>query len=315
MNGIPGKLLRLLFSLFFVTWITFFMVSLLPGDVAYDIAGQAATPEDVAAIRESLGLDRHVMVRYGEWLGRAMRGDLGVSHRTGEPVAAAIASRLPATLELLLLAQALALALATPIGIVSGYRARSRLDRSLSSAAFACMSMPVFVMALVLIYIFSLKLRWLPATGFVPATEGIWPNIRSLILPAVSIALMEWAPLMRVLRSDMIGTLQENYILTAKAKGLPDRTILIRHALKPSSFTLVTLLGIQTGHLIGGAVIIETIFGLPGVGRLLVGAIYGQDVPMVQGCILVATVGYVAVNLLVDGGYAILNPRLRVQTD
>jgi len=312
MNEIPGKLFRLLFVLFAVTGLTFLMVDLLPGDAAYEIAGPEATVEDVAAIRESLGLNRHPMVRYGDWLLHALRGDLGTSPRTHEPVVSAIAARLPVTLELMLISQILALMLAIPVGILSAYRAGSRLDQSLSSAAFALMSTPVFVMAIVLIYLFALKLKWFPATGYTPLSEGIWANARAFILPAASIALMEWAPLMRMLRSDMIATLQEDYILAAKAKGLPARTILLRHALKPSSFTLITVFGIQTGHLIGGTLIIESIFALPGVGRLLVGSIHGRDVQMVQGCILFISIGYVTVNLLVDACYALLDPRIRI---
>lgn len=314
MSGIFNKLLRLWVVLISVTLFTFLLVDLLPGDLAYEMAGQEGSLEDVDAIREALGLNRNRLIRYGEWLWNAIRGDLGISFRTHEPVAGAIFSRMPVSLELILMAQILALVLALPAGILSGYRARSGLDKSLSSAAFAFMSVPVFVMALVLIYVFALKLKWLPATGYVPISEGLWSNIRSLVLPAFSIALLEWAPLMLVLRSDMIATLQENYILAAKAKGIPARTILFRHSLRPSSFTLITVFGLQIGHLIGGAVIIETMFALPGVGRLLVEAVFGRDVHMVQGCILFITLGYVAVNLLVDACYAVLDPRIRVQT-
>lgn len=287
------------------------MVDLLPGDVAYDIAGLEASPADVEAIREELGLNRNMLVRYGEWLLHAIHGDLGKSFCTHEKVVDAVLTRLPVTLELMLLSQVLALILAVPTGIISAYRARSHLDKTLSATAFGFMSVPVFVMALVLIYLFALKLRWLPATGNAPLSAGLWKNIRAFILPALSIALLEWAPLMRVLRSDMISTLQENYILSAKAKGLPAHKILFGHALKPSSFTLITILGMQIGHLIGGALIVEIIFALPGVGRLLVGAIYSRDVNMVQGCILIVTIGYVAVNFGVDALYAILDPRIR----
>jgi peptide/nickel transport system permease protein len=173
------------------------------------------------------------------------------------------------------------------------------------------MSIPVFVMAVVLIYLFAVKLRWFPATGYVPLTDGLPGNLRSMLLPALSIALVEWVPLMRVLRSDMIATLQEDFILMARAKGLPTRTILFRHALRPSLFTLLTIFGIQIGHLIGGTVIVETIFALPGIGRLLVGAIFNRDFTVVQGCVLLITVAYVAVNFLVDLSYVVLDPRLR----
>lgn len=305
------KAIRLAAVILSVTCITFLMVDLMPGDVAYLIAGQEASLEDVRAIREKLGLDQPIVIRYLKWLAQVAGGNLGRSYLTHEPVLDAIVYRLPVTLELMLLAQLLALGLAIPAGIFCAYRPRSMGDKAIGAVAFATMSVPVFVMALVLILVFALKLRWLPATGYIPLSEGLWPNIRSLILPAVSIAMVEWVSLMRVLRSDMIATLQEDYILMARSKGLPASHILLRHALRPSLFTLITILGMQIGHLIGGALIIEVIFALPGIGRLLVGAIYGQDFMMVQGCVLLIAVAYVVVNSLVDLCYFLLDPRIR----
>jgi peptide/nickel transport system permease protein len=168
-------------------------------------------------------------------------------------------------------------------------------------------------MALVGIYLFAIQLRWLPATGYTPLSYGFWANIRSFMLPALSIALVEWVVLMRVLRSDMITTLQQNYILMARAKGLPPWKVLLHHALRPSSFTLVTVLGMQIGRLLGGAVIIETIFALPGIGRLMVNAIYARDYMVVQGCIILITIGYVVINTIVDILYHILDPRIRTE--
>jgi peptide/nickel transport system permease protein len=204
--------------------------------------------------------------------------------------------------------------LALPAGIFSAYRSGSFFDRLISIGGFATLSVPSFVMALVGIYLFAIQLHWLPATGYTSLEYGFWANIRSFILPALSIALIEWVVLMRVLRSDMISTLQQNYILMAKAKGLPPWKVLLHHALRPSSFTLVTILGIQIGRLLGGAVIIETIFALPGIGRLLVNAIYARDYMVVQGCILLITVGYVAINTIVDILYHILDPRIRTES-
>ena len=305
------KIIRLVAVILAVTCITFLMVDLMPGDVACLIAGQDASMEDVHAIREELGLDEHIAIRYLKWLSQVARGNLGISYLTEEPVLDAIISRLPVSIELMLLAQLLALGMALPAGIFCAYRPQSFGDKAISSTAFATMSVPVFVMSLVLILVFALKLRWLPATGFVPLSEGFWPNIKSLILPATSIAMIEWVTLMRVLRSDMIATLQEDYILMARSKGLPAAHILFRHALQPSLFTLITILGMQIGHLIGGALIVEVIFALPGIGRLLVGAIYGQDFMIVQGCILMITVAYVIINSLVDLCYFVLDPRIR----
>lgn len=298
-----------------VTWFTFLMIALLPGDEAYEIAGENASIEEIQEIQEALGLNRNILIRYLDWLAKVCQGDLGVSSLTQEVVLDAIISRLPVTLELMVVSQVFALCLAIPLGLMSAYRAHSTFDNILGAIAFGVMSIPVFVMSILFIYLFALKLRWLPATGYVPLSEGFWENIRSFILPGLSIGLVEWVPLMRVLRSDMIATLKEDYILLARAKGIPDYKILYRHALKPSSFTLITILGIQVGHLIGGALIVETIFALPGVGRLLVGAIYGRDVFMVQGCILFITVSYVAVNFLVDTFYGVLDPRIRMQNN
>jgi len=309
--AIGKKTLHLALVVMAVSAITFLIVDLLPGDAAYLMAGESATIEDVRAIREELGLHRSIVVRYLVWLADAARGDFGQSFITREPVLESITARLPVTIELMVGAQMIALVLAVPVGIFCGYRPRSGIDRFLSIAAFGVMSVPVFVMALVLIFLFALKLGWLPATGYVPFLENPIENLRSMFLPALSIAMVEWVPLMRVLRSDMAATLREDFILMARSKGLPARTILLRHALRPSLFTLVTLFGIQVGHLIGGALIVETIFALPGIGRLLVGAIFARDVIVVQGCVFFITIAYVAINFLVDVSYTVLDPRLR----
>jgi peptide/nickel transport system permease protein len=311
MQIIWKKVLRFISVVFAVSALTFLMVNLLPGDVAYVVGGEDATLEDIQHIRKELGLDRNIVARYFVWLGNAVRGDLGVSYLTREPVLDTILTRLPVTIELLVISQAIALLLALPAGIASAYRSNSVFDRLVSGFGFATLSIPSFVMALLTIYLFAIKLKWLPATGFVPLSEGLWGNLRSFILPALSIAMIEWVVLMRVLRSDMITTLQQDYILMAKAKGLPPWRILLQHALRPSSFTLITILGIQVGRYLGEAVIVETIFALPGVGRLMVNAIYARDHLMVQGCILLITIGYVVINSLVDIIYSLLDPRIR----
>jgi peptide/nickel transport system permease protein len=311
MQIIWKKVFRFVVVVLAVSALTFLMINLLPGDVAFVVGGEDATLEDIKQIRQELGLDRNIFIRYFIWLGNALSGDLGVSYLTSEPVLHAILSRLPVTIELLIISQAIALMLALPAGIISGYRSNTAFDRFVNVVGFATLSIPSFVMALLTIYLFSIQLRWLPATGFVPITEGLWANLRSFILPALSIAMIEWVVLMRVLRSDMITTLQQDYILFAKAKGLPSWRILLQHALRPSSFTLITVAGIQIGRHLGEAVIVETIFALPGVGRLLVNAIYSRDYLMVQGCILLITVGYVVINSVVDILYSLLDPRIR----
>ena len=313
MQLITKKLFRFVLIVLAVSAITFLMVNLLPGDVAYIIGGEDATIEDIKAIRKDLGLDRNIMVRYFIWLGNALCGDLGISYLTEESVLDAILSRLPVTIELILLSQFIALLLALPAGIVSAYRNGTLIDRLISGFGFATLSIPSFVMALLTIYLFSIQLRWFPATGYTPLFAGPGANIKSFLLPALSIAFIEWVVLMRVLRSDMITTLNQNYILMARAKGLPPWRVLLQHALRPSSFTFITILGIQLGRYIGEAVIVETIFALPGIGRLLVDAIYTRDYLMVQGCILVITIGYVAINSIVDIVYTLLDPRLRTE--
>ena len=305
------KIIRLIFVLFAVSAITFLMVNLLPGDVAYVIGGEDATPEDIQAIREAFGFDRNIIVRYFDWLGKILQGDLGESYLTGEPILTAIASRLPITIELIIISQFIALALALPAGIYSAYRNNTFMDRIISGCGFTTLSIPSFVMALLLIFLFALQLKWLPATGYISLSEGVWANLQTFLLPSLSIALIEWVPLMRVLRTDMIITLQEDFIMVARAKGMPTWRILFRDALKPSSLTLVTILGLQIGHWISAAVIIEMIYALPGIGRLLVNAVFSRDFLMVQGCVLIITAAYVAINVLVDFLYTVLDPRIR----
>jgi peptide/nickel transport system permease protein len=308
------KIIRLLFVLFAVSAITFMMVNLLPGDVSYIIGGEDATPEDIQAIRETFGLDRNIIVRYFDWLGKILQGDLGESYLTREPVLTAIANRLPITIELIIISQFIALALALPAGIYSAYRNNTFIDRFISGCGFTTLSIPSFVMGLLLIFVFALQLKWLPATGYIPLSEGVWQNLQTFLLPSLSIALIEWVPLMRVLRTDMIITLQENFIMVARAKGMPTWRILFRDALKPSSLTLITILGLQIGHWISAAVIIEMIYAMPGIGRLLVNAVFSRDFLMVQGCVLIITAAYVAINVMVDLLYTILDPRIRRET-
>lgn len=310
MTFLRKKIAHLVLVVFVVSIFSFLLVDLLPADVAYELAGYDATLEEVESLREQLGLNDPIIMRYGRWLGGVFQGDLGVSLLNREPVWQAITARLPVTLELLFITQIFALLLAIPAGIFAAHRAETRSDRALGSIGFGLISIPSFAMAMLLIFLFSLQLKWLPATGYTPLSAGLWQNLEGFILPALAIALAEWVPLMRVLRSDMITTLQEDYILLAKSQGLPTRRILFRHALRPSCFTLLTIFGLQVGHLIGGALIIETVFALPGIGRLMIGAIFAQDSTIVQGCVLFITTGYLVINFLVDLGYRLLDPRI-----
>jgi peptide/nickel transport system permease protein len=305
------QLARLVVVLFCVTLLTYMIVNILPGDVAIVILGNLATPEDIAGLRADLGLDRPMLVRYFDWLGSALSGDLGRSYRNGEPVVQAILDRLPVSLQLMVMAQVIALGIAIPVALLSVRRPGGIFDRISASAAFGFLAMPNFMLGIVLIYLFSVTFDLLPATGFTPMSEGLWDNFVSMILPSMTLGLIEWTVLMRVLRSDLLTTLKEDFILLARAKGLPPWRVLLQHALRPSSFTLITILGLNIGGLIGGAVIVEQIFALPGVGRLLLGGIFNRDLILVQGTVAFIAVGFVVINFLVDMLYAVLDPRVR----
>ena len=310
-NFVVRRLLAILPVLLAVSLLTFLIASLLPGDLAYVILGDQATPENVAALRRDMGLDQPLWWRYLSWLGHVLQGDLGRSFRTGQTVLQAVAERIPVSLQLMLMAEFIGLLIGVPVAIACAARAGGAFDRFMTGSAFAMLSMPSFLMAILLIYLFAVELHWLPATGYVPFTEEPLNNLRFFVLPALTLALAEWPGIMRVLRSDMIATLQEDYIALAKAKGLKPARILFVHALKPSSLTLVTVTGINIGRLLGGTLIVETIFALPGIGRLLVGAIYTRDLVILQGVVLLVACGFVIVNFIVDMLYAVLDPRIR----
>ncbi|MCA0873507.1 ABC transporter permease [Seohaeicola saemankumensis] len=302
---------RLVIVMAAVTFVTFILVNVLPGDVAYEMAGMDASEAEVAEIREEIGLNRPLPIRYLEWVGGVFTGDWGRSFINEEDVWHAITQRFPVSIELMLLAQVMALALAVPMGMISAYRPDSRADRIIAGVAFASVSMPSFMTGLLLIYFFSLTLGWLPATGYEPLSAGLWANLKPMILPALSLALVEWTVLMRTLRAEMIGVLQEDYISLARAKGMSNARILWGHALRPSSFTMLTILGLQVARLMGGTIIIEQIFGIPGVGRLLIHAVYTRDFIVIQGCVTFFALAFVLVNFAVDIAYAWLDPRVR----
>lgn len=312
MLGLVGrKLIYLLPVLLAVTALTFLIASLLPGDLALALLGDQATPQNVAALHQKLGLDLPLWRQYLHWLGHVLSGDLGTSYRTGETVTHAIAERLPVSLELLVIAQLGGLVIGVPLAMLCAVRPDSTVDRLVSGVAFGMLSVPPFLLAILLIFVFALRLGILPATAYVPLSQDVLGNLRSMALPGATLALLEWPAIMRVLRSDLISTLQEDYIAMARAKGLTARRILLVHALKPSSLTLVTVVGLNIGRLIGGAVITESIFALPGVGRLLVESIYTRDFIVLQGGVLFVAVAFVVVNFLVDLLYAALDPRIR----
>jgi peptide/nickel transport system permease protein len=290
-------------------------------DLAFNILGPGATESGVAGIVKQFHLDEPLHTRYMLWLSDAVRGHLGKSAISGQQVSTAIAKALPVSLQLMLYAQILALILAVPAGVYAAYKANKRGDRVTSTVALAALSVPNFVLAIVLILllalggigIFGFKVggEIFPTSRYVPFGDGVVDHFKHMALPTLALAFGQAAGYMRVLRSDMISTLQENFITTAKAKGVPDRRILWGHALRPSSFTLLTVFGVNTATLIGGALIIETIFSLPGLGTLIGTAIFQKDFLVVQGVVVVIAVGFILINFLVDMLYGVLDPRVR----
>ncbi|WP_265285950.1 ABC transporter permease [Verminephrobacter eiseniae] len=313
LRGLLGRAGHVLIVLALLSVATFSMLELLPGSVVDAMLSDNARPEEIARLQHALGLDLPMHLRFLGWLGNALQGDLGRSPLSGESVSGAIAHRLPVSILLMLLAQVLALLIALPLGIWAGGNAGRRVDRWLSGGAFGVLAVPHFVLGLLLILLFAIWLRWFPATGYVPFGAEPLASIHSLALPAATLALVEAPIYLRLLRSDIASTLRAQYITVARAKGLSERQILLRHALRPSSFSLITVLGINVGHLIGGAVIIETLFALPGLGRLLIEAITQRDFVTLQGLVLFIGVAFVAVNLVVDAVYALLDPRVGVR--
>ncbi len=307
------RLTRLVVTVIVVSFVTFVGVNVLPGDPVNALIPIDAQQdrEFVEQVREEWGLNDPMVVRYGRWLGDAVQGDLGRSLITSQPVTDEIIHRLPITLELMAVAVGFSLLVAVPLGAFAGYREGRRSDRLVSGFAQAGLSLPVFVTGLILIYVFALKLHWFPAVGWNRLSDGLGPNLKSVALPALSLAVTEIAVYTRVLRSDMIATLKENYILSARAKGLTDRFILFRHGLRPSLLTLVTVVGLNIAALLGGVLVIEYLFAIPGIGKRLFSAIQQRDFMMVQAITILITVFYVVVNTITDLTYMVVDPRIR----
>jgi peptide/nickel transport system permease protein len=311
LRGIAFKLLQLLAVLIIAGTAAFGVLRLLPGDPAVALLGENATPEAVEALHHQLLLDRPLPVQYYHWVLNVLHGDLGDSARNGQPVLDAILNRLPVSIELMILAQVIALLIAIPLGVYGAYRAGGVVDRASSVVAFGFISIPDFVLGIVLIFVVALKWGMAPATGWVPLSQSVAGNLQTVILPAVTLAIGQVALYQRILRSDVIATLQEDYIGMARTKGLSTAYLLFRHALRPSSVSLVTLAGVNIGRLIGGAVVVEVLFALPGVGQLMVQSLSSRDYLMVQGVVLCIAVAYVIVNAAVDLLYRVIDPRVR----
>jgi peptide/nickel transport system permease protein len=305
---------RVLVTIPVMAIVALFVFSLLyiaPGDPAAIIAGDQASPADVERIRQSLGLDQPFLVQFGSWCWRILHLDLGTSIFTNLPVTSMIAQRVEPTLSLMLLTLVLTLVIAVPLGVVAAWKAGSWIDRSIMAFAVSAFSLPVFVVGYVLAYIFSLELDWLPVQGYTPFSDGGWPWLQNLILPSVALGSVYIALIARITRASMLEVLQQDYVRTARAKGLGQRDVLFIHALKNAAVPIVTVIGIGVALLIGGAVVTESVFAIPGLGRLTVDAILRRDYPVIQGIVLMFSFLYTLVNLMVDVTYTMIDPRIR----
>jgi peptide/nickel transport system permease protein len=294
-----------------VAFVVFLLLYLTPGDPAAILAGDAATSEDIRKIREKLGLDDPFLQRFGQWLWRLLHGDLGVSIFTNLPVTHLIAQRIEPTLSLTLCTLVISVLVAVPLGVVAAARAGSWVDRAVMAFSVAGFSVPVFVIAYVLIMVFSIELEWLPVQGYRPISEGLWQWARHLILPSIALGTVYIALIARMTRASMLDVLAQDYVRTAQAKGLAPGAVLLRHALKNAAVPIATVVGIGVALLIGGAIVTETVFALPGIGRLTVDAILRRDYPIIQGVVLIFSAAYVLINLAVDLSYMLFDPRIR----
>jgi peptide/nickel transport system permease protein len=294
-----------------VALFVFSLLHLAPGDPAVVIAGDQASPADVERIRQSLGLDRPFLVQFGTWLWGILHGDLGTSIFTNLSVASLIGQRIEPTLSLMAITLVLTILVAVPLGVVAAWKAGSWVDRTIMAFAVFGFSVPVFVVGYLLAYVFALRFEWFPVQGYTPLAEGFWPWLQNLILPAVALGCVYIALIARITRAAMLEVLQQDYIRTARAKGLGQRSILFVHALKNAAVPIVTVIGIGVALLIGGAVVTESVFAIPGLGRLTVDAILRRDYPVIQGIVLMFSFLYTLVNLMVDVTYTLVDPRIR----
>ncbi len=294
-----------------VAVIVFSLLYLSPGDPATVLAGEQATTEEVEQLRVALGLNEPFLTRFLSWFGAVLTGDLGTSIFSGRSVSSLIVQRLEPTIALTLCALTLAVVIALPLGIIAAWRAGRFADRFAMGFAVLGFSVPVFVLSYILILVFSTQLRWLPVQGYTPLSEGLWPFLRHMILPSVSLGLVYAALIARITRATMMEVLSQDYIRTARAKGLGMGSVLISHALKNAAIPIVTVIGIGFALLISGVVVTETVFNIPGVGRQTVDANLRRDYPIIQGVVLIFSASYVMVNLLVDLSYGLFDPRVR----
>jgi peptide/nickel transport system permease protein len=294
-----------------VALFVFSLLYIAPGDPAAVIAGDQASPADVERIRQSLGLDRPFLIQFGSWVWHILHFDLGTSIFTNMPVSAMIAQRIEPTFSLMAITLVLTILVAVPLGVVAAWKAGSWIDRTIMAFAVFAFSLPVFVVGYVLAYVFALQFEWLPVQGYTPMSAGLWPWLQNLILPSLALGSVYIALIARITRASMLEVLQQDYVRTARAKGLDQHSILFVHALKNAAVPIVTVIGIGIALLIGGAVVTESVFAIPGLGRLTIDAILRRDYPVIQGIVLLFSFLYVLVNLMVDVTYTLVDPRIR----
>ncbi len=304
------RLMSVIPVLVVVSIIVFLALRLGPGDPAAILAGDSATPDMIAAMRAHLGLDQSLPQQFIHWVIQIAHGDLGRSITSNQPVTMLVASRLEPTLALASATIIFSILVATPLGVLAAWRRGTWVDNLASGGAVIGFALPAFVTGYLLVYVFALKLQWLPVQGFIPLSEGFWPFIRHLILPTLTLSTIYIALITRVTRASMLEILGEDFVRTARAKGLPERVVLFRHALGNSAIPILSVIGIGIALLLGGVVVTESVFSLPGLGRLTVEAVVARDYPVVQGIIILFSGVYVLINLAVDVSYAIFDPRI-----
>lgn len=307
------RLLQTVVVLLLVTVIAFSLLQVVPGDPALTMLGESATPEQVENLRRELGLDQPLPVQYLRWFGNMLKGDLGRSLALHESVSSLIASRLPVTLYFGVVALLVSVAVSLPLGIVSAVRRGTWVDSLVSFVANVSMAVPVFWFGILGIYLFSLKLGWLPVQGYTSPFDDFWLSTKHMVMPVAALALVPLASLARQTRSSMLEVVRQDFIRTARSKGLPERSVVSGHALKNALVPIITLLGIQLRNLVGGAVLVETVFNVPGMGRLIVSSVFAKDMPVVQGSVMVVALVVVLGNLVVDLCYGLVDPRIHYE--
>ena len=309
--SILKKILTAIPVLLVVSIVLFLLLNVMPGDAADSMSTMDATAEEVEALRESLGLNDPMYIQYLRWLKNVLKGDFGISFLNGASVTEKIVTRLPVTLELTLLAMLIAVAIALPMGVLSATHRNSTIDAIASFISMIGVAVPHFWLAMMLIIIFSVNLHWLPASGFTPISKGLGKNLIKMIMPAFSVGLGFAATVMRQTRSNMIDVLGTDYISTAKAKGMSKSVVVWKHGVRNALIPVITVIGMQTGRLFGGAIVVETLFGLPGIGTAIVQSIFSRDYQMTMGCVMMVAVIIILINTIVDILYVIIDPRVR----